>query len=289
LSQEIKLFGIPDFDLRGNVKSSLVITDYGKEEYHFDESGRLTRSITRYSDSDYETTHYRYKNGELVEKRVENYRDKLFDKSTSLAHFYDIDTTLNRKVSEKIVSYTRELLERNVYRYDAEGNLIKIAHTDNEGTDQIVIGYDTLDGKTTMTRKLNGNPIRIVKTWSSGSKDGALQQVRLTETYFNGTPNTKTEEVRNANNDLVSSAEFLYDASTENWIPQEEITYTYYANGMLAQTETKRRNAVSTQNYIYQFDGTEANNWVKEIVTPDNTYTTRRIQYYKAPVAEEGN
>lgn len=287
ISQEIKTFGVSDFDLRGNVKSCLVITDYGKEEYRFDEEGRLTNSITRFSETDYETTHYKYRNGELTEKRVENYRDNVFDKATSLAIFYDIDTTANRKITEKIVSYTQQLMEQNVYRYDSDGRLTRISRTDTDGTDHTSVAYDTVDGKTTVVQNLNGSPLKSVQSWEETAENGEALQMVLTQIYYDGTLNTKKKEVRNSDGKLVSSTESLYDESTEKWILQEEIFHTYDEKGMLAQTETRRRNTVSSKEYIYQFDGTENNNWVKEIVTPDNTYATRRITYYKTPVAEE--
>src|SRR5690606_517432 len=77
-AQEIKIFSIGDFDLKGAVKSCLVITDYGKEEYDFNEDGLLTKAVTRYSDSDYDITLYKLNGKELSEKRVENYRDGSF-------------------------------------------------------------------------------------------------------------------------------------------------------------------------------------------------------------------
>ncbi len=283
LSQEIKTFNISDFNLSGNVKSCLVITDYGKEEYYFDTTGRLTKSVTRFNDFDYEATYYKYKNDELIEKRVENYRDNTFDKATSIANFYAIDTSSTRKVTEKIVSYTKHLLEQNVYRYNAEDQLMKMTRTDTDGTDQNLFSYDTIDGKSTITQTLNGRPLEVVQTWNEKLKDGSLLTLKTIEKYFDGALNTKSEEEYNADKKLISKADSLFDASTEKWIPQEQISYTYGDDGILAKTETNRRNLLITKEYIYQFDGTENHNWVKEIITPDNTYKTRRIKYYEAP------
>lgn len=284
ISQEIKTFKISDFNLNGNVKSCLVITDYGKEEYYFDTAGRLTKSITRFNDFDYETTYYKYQNNELVEKRVENYRDNTFDKSISLANFYEIDTSANRKVTEKIVSYTnKQLLEQNVYRYNAKGELMKMTRTDTDGTDEHTISHDTIDGKNTMTRSLNGKPLEVVRTWDDKSENGALLTLKTVEKYFGGVLNTKSQEVYNADEKLISKSDSVFDSSTEKWIPQENTSYTYGENGILAKTETNRSNLIITKEYIYQFDGTENNNWVKEIITPDNTYKTRKIKYYEAP------
>lgn len=287
-SQEIKTFEISDFNLRGNVKSCSVITDYGKEDYYFDTMGRLTKSVTRFNDFDYESTYYKYKNDELVEKRVENYRDNTFDKAISLAHFYEIDSSANRKVTEKIVSYThKQLLEQNVYRYNEKGELIKMTHTDSDGTDENLISHDTIDGKNTMTQILNGKPLKAVYTWNEKAENGTLLLLKTIEKYFDGVPNTKSQEVYNADKKLISKTDSLFDTSTEKWLLQEQVGYTYGENGILAKTETNRSNLMITKEYIYQFDGTENNNWVKEIITPDNTYKTRKIKYYEAPDPSE--
>ena len=283
-SQEIKTFGISDFGLRGNVKSCLVITDYGKEEYHFDIDGRLTKSITRFNDFDYEITYYKYLNDELIEKRVENYLDNSFDKATSIANFYEFDSVPTRKVTEKIVSYTKQLLEQNVYHYDSGGQLIKLTRTDPDGTDETVVGYDTIDGKRRLTHTLNGTPVKVINTWKKQLKDTLELTQKSVLKYFDGKRDTKSVEVYNANKMLVSKADSLFDGSTGKWIAQEKTDYTYNEKGLLSKTATKKGNFTVTKEYIYQFDGTENNNWVKEIVTPDNSYKTRRIKYF--PVLE---
>mgnify|MGYP000138117186 CR=1 FL=1 len=285
--QEIKIFKIEDFDLRGNVESCLVITDYGKEEYYFDKMGRLTKSVTRFNDSDYETTYYKYVNNELVERRVENYLDDTFDNATSLANFYSIDTTANRKVIEKIVSYEKELLEQNIYFYGKEGKLTRIAHTDTNGTDENTFTYMETENETSVTQKRNGVVSETIQTTLSVSKIDSLQKTVLTQKYLDGQLYTKTVEVFDDDQKLLSHNSALYDSSTEKWILQEDLTYGYTENGVLDNVKSKRRGFTTTKEYIYQFDGTEANNWVKEIVTPENTYTTRRISYYELPEADE--
>jgi len=285
--QEIKIFKIEDFDLRGNVESCLVITDYGKEEYYFDKMGRLTKSVTRFNDSDYETTYYKYVNNELVERRVENYLDDTFDNATSLANFYSIDTTANRKVIEKIVSYEKELLEQNIYFYGKEGKLTRIAHTDTNGTDENTFTYRETENETSVTQKRNGVVSETIQTTLSVSKIDSLQKTVLTQKYLDGQLYTKTVEVFDDDQKLLSHNSALYDSSTEKWILQEDLTYGYTENGVLDNVKSKRRGFTTTKEYIYQFDGTEANNWVKEIVTPENTYTTRRISYYELPEADE--
>ena len=53
-------------------------------------NGLLTKSVTRYNDTDYDVTYYKYAEGERsIEKRSETYRDNKFDPSTSIANFYE--------------------------------------------------------------------------------------------------------------------------------------------------------------------------------------------------------
>jgi len=285
--QEVVIFKVEDFDLKGSVKSSLVITDYGKEEYYFDETGKLTKSVTRFNDSDYETTFYKYNGSDLVERRVENYRDNTFDSATSLANFYTIDTTANRKIIEKIISYEKELLEQNIFLYDEEGKLVNIERTNTNGTDEHTFVYSEGEGETTVRQERNGVLLETIQTLKSKSETDSLQKKVLTQKYLDGQLSTKTVQVFGPKEKLLSQTEEFYDASTEKWIPQENLKYTYTENGVLANIETEQRGYTRMKEYIYQFDGTDANNWVKEIVTPDNTYKTRRITYYEIPVAEQ--
>ncbi|WP_339705773.1 hypothetical protein [uncultured Kriegella sp.] len=283
-SQEIKIFKLADFDLRGNVKSCLVRTDYGKEEFDFDKEGRLTKSVTRYSDQDYDITRYRYENEELIEKRVENYRDNVFDKSISIANFYTIDSLPKRKITEEIISYTKEFLERNEYHYDTDGNLVKIVHTDNDGVDETAVTYETINEETTQTFTLNGVVQKSVRTSSRTTENDSIERLVLTKKFVDGAPYTATEEIYNAEQRLVSQTEFKYDEKAKQLIASKTIGYDYDALGTLVGTATRIGNTSSSKTYIYQFDnGQEGENanWIKQIITPENAYSTRRVKYYQ--------
>ena len=65
-----------------------------------------------------------------------------------------------------------------------------------------------------------------------------------------------------------------------------EKQHEYDDNGLLLKTITTRGRAVSEQEYVHQLDGTEYQNWVKQVVTPQNTYITRKITYYPSEAAE---
>ena len=115
-SQEVQIFRVEDFDLKGKVKSCLVITDYGREYFEFNEEGILIKTITQYNESDQDITDYKYSNGELLEKRMESYKNNVLDESTSMANFYTVDTVPTRRVVEKIVSYDKQFLEKEEYQ-----------------------------------------------------------------------------------------------------------------------------------------------------------------------------
>ena len=49
---------------------------------------------------------------------------------------------------------------------------------------------------------------------------------------------------------------------------------------MLISESAKSGVGIIKKEYIYQYDMAENGNWIKQIVIPDNTYTTRKITYY---------
>lgn len=281
LSQEIQIFTVQDFDLKGKVKSCLVSTNYGKEEYVFDEDGHLTKSVTRYNDADYDITIYKYQVGELIEKRFENYRDNSFDKATSIANFYEIDTNTTRKLTEKIVSYDEVFLDQYEYFYDADERLVKIIRTNNEGTDETLIEYSVYKDEQTKTAKLNDVLLESVRSSSRKTKNGNLEKVVLTKRFLEGDPSTAIEEIFDNLNLLVSKTKFSFDDKTKQFTPEEIVKHTYDKKGMLVNTTTNRNEVLESKDFIYQFDNGENGNWIKQIVTPDNAYKTRKIKYYQ--------
>ena len=278
-SQEPQIFKLEDFDLKGNVKSCLVVTNYGKEEYDFDEEGRLTKSVTRFSDADYDATHYKFEAGELIEKRMENYRDGRFEPSTSFANFYTIDQIEPRIVTEKIFSYDKEFLDSYQYNYDSEGKLIKIAHSSTDGEDETLI-ENTGEGRYRQQTYFMNDVIQKTIT-TTFDEEGVNKKVLSTQ-YLDGVRASATEKVYDKNLKLVSETQMSVKEKTKKFIPQEKKNYFYDDTGMLTKLVTMRKNVESVQNYIYQYDNEETGNWVKEIITPDNLYTTRRIKYYLA-------
>ncbi|WP_437372193.1 hypothetical protein [Maribacter litoralis] len=278
--QEIQIFTVEDFDLMGDVKKCLVSTDYGKEEYDFNKNGLLTKSVTRYNEQDYDVVYYKYSKGELLEKRSESYRNNTFDASTSIAHFYEIDSTDNIKIQERIFSYDKQFIDEYIYYFDEFGDIISIKRTNNDGTDITQVEHKKFKGENTVTYLLNDLPIKSIRTSTLKPKNKPAQNVVLTKEYLNGEENFAFEEVYSLDGKLMAQQEFEYDTSAKKFVPTTRTTYEYDQKGMLVAETAKKGAGIIKKEYIYQYDNSEVGNWVKQIVTPDNTYTTRKISYY---------
>lgn len=285
-TQEPQIFTIQDFDLRGTVKSCLVITDYGKEEFEFNREGLLTKNVTRYSDSDYNITYYKYSGDQLMEKRDEIYLEGEVDKQTSIAHFYEVDTTASKKVTEKIISYDGDVLDIYEYSYNENGNLIKIIRSNNEGLDETNIEYTAYKGETTITYLLNGLVLKSIRTSFKKNRKGVKNKIVLTKEFIEGIPNKAQEMIYDSENKLTSLKEFYYDEVKKSFVAKKTINYTYDNEGLLLKEVEKIEKSVNTKNYIYQFDGEEHGNWVKKIITPKNLFSTRSITYYQDETIE---
>ncbi|ASV28822.1 hypothetical protein [Maribacter cobaltidurans] len=284
--QEVRIFTLEDFDLKDSVKTCLVSTKYGKEEYDFNRKGLLTKSVTRYNEADYDVVYYKYRDSLLVEKRSETYRDNKFDPSTSIAHFFELDTTENRKITEKIISYDKEFLDQYVYTYDDKGDLTKMVRINNEGTDETLVEYKKYKGEFTITYLLNEVPLKSIRT-SYQKKNGENQKIVLTKEFLKGEGNKAYEEVFNEKDMLLARQEFEYDATAKKFIPTIRTSYEYDEKGMLVEEVTRGDNLLDKKEYIYQYDKEEGGNWVKQIITPENAYVTRKITYYKQEKKEK--
>ena len=285
-SQEVQIFTIKDFDLKGKVKSCLVTTDHGKELFEFDREGVLTKTVTQYNDTDQDITYYKYNdNGELLEKRMESYKGNVLDESTSMANFYEIDTVPNRKVTEKIISYDKQFLEQQQYTYDDEGKLVKIISSNGEGVDETTFEYSQVKNEYTVSTFTNGILQKSIRTSTKKGPNGT-KEVVLTKEYIDGEPNTALEEVFNVDGKLETSEDFLYDVAEKEFVSQKKRFY-YYTDGKLSRMVKKTVNTEATDKYIFQFDNHTPSNWVKQIITPGNTYTTRTIEYYEEETPKE--
>lgn len=285
-SQELQIFKVEDFDLKGKVKSCLVITDYGRELFQFDEEGRLISTVTQYNDTDQDITYYKYDDAELVEKRMESYKDNILDVTTSMVNFYSIDSISPKKVHEKIISYDKEFLEQQDYEYDDEEKLIKVISSNPDGVDETTITYESNKGESTQTFFLNGLIEKSVRTSISGVNDSA-KKIVLRKEFVDGEPNEAVEEIFDAKGVLLSKQFFSFDVQKKQFVSDRKIVFSYDAQGMLTKEVTQTNNSTAVKEYIYQFDSSEEKNWIRQIITPGNSYTSRKIEYYTAEKNDE--
>ena len=289
LAQGPEIFTVSDFDLKGPVKSCTVITGYGQEEFNFDNRGRLTKTRTTHSKTDYDITYYKYAGDALIERRDEVYRDNTFDRTSSMAHIYSLDTLGTRKLTESIISYARVNMEQFDYYYDNSNLVSRIVRTDNSGVDETIIDRDTLDNLVTETHILNEKPVKAIL--SSINTNSNRREVTMS--MFMGQAQGKVEIEVDSVGRIIREIEWslpkagtVQDPLKTQFRDRIEKEHEYDENGFLIKTTTTRGRAVSEQEYVHQLDGSEYENWVKQIVTPQNTYITRKITYHPS-VSEE--
>ena len=287
-TQEPEVFTRADFDLRGPVKSCVVKANYGEEHFEFDRDGRLVKSLTRYSDADYDITYYFYQGGELKERRDEVYRNKTFDQQTSIAHFYERDTVANRLL-ERIVSYDRNFQEQVVLEYDENGVLQRIVRSDPEGVDETQVEYASFRDEQTTSYLMGGVLQKSMRTSSQGRGE-QRQMVELTKEYIEGQPQRAREKTRDTRGLLLAETVFHFDPEKNEFTPEQTTRYSYNEIGLLVQETTrgaeKGESKNQTRQYVYQMDGADPGNWVRQVITPDNTVVVRQIIYYKPELPE---
>ncbi len=284
-AQEIKIFTTRDFDLLGKVKSCLVLTDYGKEEFEFNRDGLLTKSVTRYNDNDYSITYYKYRDGHMAERRDEVYRDGAFDANSSIAHFFNLDTVPGKRITEQIVTYNKEFLDRYEYYFDEDNKLVRILRSSNEGIDETRVDYSTHKGEFTTTYFLNEVLQKTVRESFIPAQGGGDKRILLTKEYINGVPDKALEQTFDAGGNLVTEQRFEYSQKEKSFVPVSRISYEYGDNQQLSNVSTTSNGQKRSKNYIFQYD--PKGNWIKQIITPENAYTTRKIEYYLPDKVED--
>ena len=279
VAQEPELFTRKDFQLRGPVKTCVVKANYGEEHFEFDREGRMLKSLTRYSDTDYDITYYIYEGDRLKERRDEVYRNREFDQQTSLAHFYQRDTAAHRLL-EKIVSYDRNFQEQQVLEYDSIGRLQRLVRSDLEGVDETLLEYSSFRDEETVTYQLNGVVQQSVRT-SHQARGKQNLTVTLTRKYLDGEPSQAREQTHDPEGRLIGETQFVYDAEKSTFSPELTTRYVYNEDGLLQEEITRREGGEpKTRKYIYQMDGAEPGNWIRQVVTPEHTIVVRQITYY---------
>ena len=106
----------------------------------------------------------------------------------------------------------------------------------------------------------------------------------LTKKFLKGDPNTALEEIFDDKGNLVFETKFKFDQKKKQFTAEEDITYYYDKAQTLSRKMIKTGKTTRVKDYTYQFDANEAGNWVKQIITPENTYITRKITYFESHI-----
>lgn len=287
-SQEPKTFTVEDFDLKGNVKSCTVITDYGREVFEFDDLGRLLKTTTHYNEEDQDITFYKYEGSRIVERRMESYKNNQLDTATSMANFYEMDTVGTKRIAEKIISYDKEFVESQLYKFNESDSLVSITTSHLDAVDETTIEYTDYKNEKTKSYFLNGTIEKSIRTSDKKNKMGNVIKVRLTKEFLDGEPNKALEETFDAKGRLLSETIYRHNSKEGQFVPENTNEYSYDSEGVLTKETIRRGNAISVKEYIFQFDDNKSKNWVKKIVTPANSYVTRKIEYYPEEEVDNG-
>ena len=220
---------------------------------------------------------------------MESYKGNQVDPSSSMAYFYSIDTTGNKKIKEQIVSYDKEFVEVQEYQYNQEGQLEKIIVSHENAVDEIVIESTVYKNEKTKTYFENGIVQKSIRESTAKDRTRGEVKVVLTKTYLDGEPNRAVEEMKNEKGLLISKEVFQYDIGAKKFVAVEKHNFEYDKEGNLSKEVIGQGNATSVKEFVFQFDDNEQKNWVKKIITPENTFTTRRITYYPSPDEEIDN
>ena len=286
-AQEPQIFTRDNFDLKGPVKSCQLITSYGSEEFEFDQKGFLTKLVTRFAQEDYSVSYYKYRDSTLVESRNENYIQGQLDKVTSIAHLYRLDTVPVKKITERIFSYDKDFLDQFEYYYDEMGRLTRIIRSNEEGVDETEVSYSRYKDELTVAHSINGVIQKSTRT--SYKNKGTAEALRLVlrKEFLGGEPVRAVEEITDSSGRLKERLEYSFDEGKNQFALLQKTVYGYDEQGNLDSETTTLGRAKSDKTYIYQFDGTEYANCIKQIITPDNNYKTRKITYYPVSDPEE--
>lgn len=279
--QDISVLSLQDFDLKGKVKSCTVVNNYGKEVFDFDEQGRLKRSRTQYSENDTHWVTYVYSQGYLKEKRSEHYLNGELDREQSIINLYQIDTLeTGVRITEKIVSYNKAFLEQIVYNLNKKGQTVSIQKLHADAVDEIVVNRtNTKSGKIT-EYVLNGALQKWIRERVVDQKSAGKIKEVLTREYFNEEPYLATEVKYAEDGTVLSSEQFLYDDTVGKYIMEEKHEYIYGDKNTLKGEKITSPRTSTEKSFVFQYDNNTPSNWIRKIILPDNSYTSRVIEYY---------
>lgn len=279
--QQPEVFTRNDFQLRGPVKQLVVRANYGQEEFNFEAGGKLVKSLTRYSEIDFEVTHYIFEGDFLKERRDEVYRNGQCDRQSSIARMYQKDS-ISHRILETLSSYDGSITEQISLQYDTLNRLTRVKRNYEAGIDITDIAY-TVAGKTeTQHFSLNGAVYKTIRHLPADSVASGYYLER-TENFRAGVPQTATEILKDDSERIESEKRFNFDTDKGAWQMQGSSSFTYNSDGLLASQANYSalgQVELAIVTYSYQMDGSDPPNWVRQVIIPQNVIVAREIRYF---------
>lgn len=272
-----------DFGLSGPVKKCSVLTSYGKEIYEFNRSGWLVKLTSYFDEHDYNVVQYQYSKMGLQEQRMEYYEGGVLNKSVSTANFYEMDSIGKHILSEKIVDYKGHFIEKIRYEYDSIHRLKSFNKESLKGRFTTLVSYekDSLGSVYSrlyfldrmLQKRIDSIPVKVAASKTS--------YINKTTEYVDAIPSKEVSLEFTTAGTLIKRSISYFNEETQQWILDTQNEYEYDSKGKLLTQKTVEGKSVYTQKFTYQSDGTPFSNWVKQIILPDLTYTTRIIEYFE--------
>jgi YD repeat-containing protein len=280
-AQEVLIKKREDYQLKGPVKKCTVLTSYGKEVFEFNRKGWLERITSFFNETDYHITNYIYSNSGIKERRIEYYEGGIIDREASIANFYQKDSVSSKIISENVVDYTGNLIEQKSYVYDSLSRVKTIYKRSPQGrfTTQISYSKDSL-GSTFITAYYLDSIINKKVFITLPKKNDKEIYTHVTKQFLDSEPVEESFVLINEKDEVTLRETSFYDPEKESWVLNSSIRYRYDSKGKVVEQKTQQGNSLFTQQYTYQVDGTPYSNWIKQIILPNLTYTTRIVEYF---------
>lgn len=269
-----------DYGLNGPVKKCTVLTSYGKELFSFTRDGKLEQLISFYDENNYQQISYTFKDSLLVERRIELYEAGQLDGEASVINIYEYDSTAILK-REVIVDYKGRSQEESNYSYDTLHRLKEIKKLTKNGqlTTQMSRLKDSL-GHYITTVLIDS----VIKQQTDSIPALSMMSdslINVRNVFFLDGIKDRAETVKyDQRSNVIYLKNEFYLMDSNQWYVEKEEQFEYNKKNQMIKKITKEGTTTFTQNIVYQTDGTQYQNWVKQIVMPNMSYTTRIIEYF---------
>lgn len=244
------LVGEETYDETGELEEKL--------SYERDEKGRVLKEFVHYLDGSVDTMTYEYVGENLTEKI-------LIDEDGEVESVEKFTFNGDKLVKEEKYEYG-ELIEKNAFKYDAQGNVVEVIMFKDEESARVVNEYDE-NGNRTGTFKYDDRDKLIEKNLYTYDADGNLLEVQEEDPFRKNTVKMGYDEKGNA----ISQIEVNRDG-----FKNHEVFREYDDEGKLTEVRsTIYKPAVEGKkafsNAVGMIPGLSANN-AGTVVMPDRKY-----------------